>query len=179
MRYLKKVLNKSIIVTLYLQIFRNGCFWNKRKWFSMKQKLFPNGNGALDVVEQLPWAKNTQKFQNQKLFQSFSNTGSRSRSKPKETLHKSSNTMFRYTGYSQKTEHLEKPLHTNRSQINTSMFVTWLKPSRGKQSMALAKQLLGAIYYAKEIKLHELLIIDQLAKDPICSLNRDHRPIGC
>ena len=30
--------------------------------------------------------------------------------------------------------------------------------------MTLAKQLLGAIYYAKEIKLHELLIIDQLAK---------------
>ena len=31
----------------------------------------------------------------------------------------------------------------------------------------------------KERKLHELLIIDQLAKDPLCSLNRDHRPIGC
>ena len=26
------------------------------------------------------------------------------------------------TGYSQKTEHLEQPLHTNRSQINTPMF---------------------------------------------------------
>ena len=38
---------------------------------------------------------------------------------------------------------------------------------------------LGAIYYAKERKLHELLIIDPLAKDPLCSLNRDHRPIGC
>ena len=31
--------------------------------------------------------------------------------------------VFGYTGYSQKTEHLEQPLHTNRSQINTSMFV--------------------------------------------------------
>ena len=40
--------------------------------------------------------------------------------------------LFGYTGYSQNNEHLEKPLHTNRSQINTPMFVTWLKPSRGK-----------------------------------------------
>ena len=36
---------KSITVTLYLQICRNGCFWSKRKWFSVKRKLFPNGNG--------------------------------------------------------------------------------------------------------------------------------------
>ena len=34
-------------------------------------------------------------------------------------------------GTSQKTEHLEQPPHTNRSQINTPLFVTWLKPSRG------------------------------------------------
>ena len=47
--------------------------------------------------------------------------------------------MFGYTGYSQKTEHLKQPLHTNRSQINTPMFVTWLKPSRGKQSMTPTK----------------------------------------
>ena len=64
-------------------------------------------------------------------------------------------------------------------KINTLMFVTWLKPSRGKHSTAPAKQLLGATYYAKEIKLHELLIIDQLAKNPLCSLNRDLRPIRC
>ena len=44
--------------------------------------------------------------------------------------------LFRYTRYSQKTEHLEQPLHTNESQIYTPMFITWLKPSRGKQSMA-------------------------------------------
>ena len=44
--------------------------------------------------------------------------------------------------------------------------------------MAPAKQLLGAIYYAQERKLHELLIIDQLAKDPLCPLNRDHRELG-
>ena len=92
---------------------------------------------------------------------------------------KISDTMFGYTRYSQKTEHLEQPLHTNISQINTLMFVTWLKTSRGKQSMAPAKQLLGAIYYAKERNLHELIIIDQPAKDPLCSLNKDHRPIGC
>ena len=36
MRDLKK--NKSVTVTLYLQICRNGCFWNKRKQFSMKTK---------------------------------------------------------------------------------------------------------------------------------------------
>ena len=54
MRDLKKKLNKSVTVTLYLQICRNGCFWIKQKWFSVKQKLFPNGNGALDAMEQLP-----------------------------------------------------------------------------------------------------------------------------
>ena len=43
--------------------------------------------------------------------------------------------------------------------------------------MTPTKQLLGAIYYAKERKLHECLIIDQLAKDPLCSLNKYHRPI--
>ena len=87
--------------------------------------------------------------------------------------------MLGYIGYSQRTEHQEQPLYTNESQINTPMFITWLKPLRGKQSTGLAKYLLGAIYYAKQRKLNELLIIDQLAKDPLCSLNRDHRPIGC
>ena len=76
MRDFKK--NKSVTVTLYLHIFRNGCFWNKRKQFSMKRKLFPNGNGAPDAMEQLPQATNVQKIQNQKPFQSFSNTDSRS-----------------------------------------------------------------------------------------------------
>ena len=33
--------NKSVTVTLYLQICRNGCFWSKRKRFSVKRKLFP------------------------------------------------------------------------------------------------------------------------------------------
>ena len=145
----------------------------------MKRKLFPNENGAPDTMEQLPQAINAQKHQNQKPFQIFGNTGSRSSSKPKVFLHKRLDTIFRYTGYSQNTEHLEQPLHTNRSQINTPMFVTWLKPSRWKQSMTPSKQLLGEIYYAKEIKLHELLIIDQLAKDPPCSLNRYQGPIGC
>ena len=28
--------NKSVTITLYLQICRNGCFWNKRKQFLMK-----------------------------------------------------------------------------------------------------------------------------------------------
>ena len=144
----------------------------------MKRKIFPNGNGAPDAMEQVPQAKNAQKIQNQKPFQSFGNTGSKSISKLKAALHKSYDTMFGYTGYSKKTEHLQQPLHTNISQINTPMFVMWLKPSRGKQSTAPAKQLLGAIYYAKERKLHELLIINQLAKDPLCSLNIDHRPIG-
>ena len=54
MRDLKKYLNKSVTVTLYLQIFQNVCFWIKRKWFSVKQKLFPNGNSASDAMEQLP-----------------------------------------------------------------------------------------------------------------------------
>ena len=46
MRDLKK--NKSVTVISYLQICRNGCFWNKQKQFSMKKKLFPNGNSAMD-----------------------------------------------------------------------------------------------------------------------------------
>ena len=60
MRDLKK--NKSVTITLYLQICRNGCFWNKRKWFSVKRKLFPNGNDAVDVMQQLPQARNVQKI---------------------------------------------------------------------------------------------------------------------
>ena len=123
---------------LFLQICRNGCFWSKRKRFLVKWKLFPNGNDTPNVMEQFPQATNAQKIQNQKPFQNVSNTGSRSWSKPKATLHKHSDTMFKYAGYSQKTEHLQKSLHTNRSQINTPMFVTWLKPSRGKQSTAPA-----------------------------------------
>ena len=47
--------------------------------------------------------------------------------------------LYRYTRYSKKTKHLKMPLHTNRSQINTLMFVTWLKPLRGKQSTAPTK----------------------------------------
>ena len=138
-RYERFKKKKLVTVTLYLQICQNECFWNKRKQFSMKRKLFPNGNGAPDAMEQLPQAKNAQKIQNQKPFQIFGNTDSRSRSKPKAALHKSSDTMFEYTKYSQKTEHLKQLLHTNRSQINTPMFVTWSKPSRGKQSTAPAK----------------------------------------
>ena len=46
--------NKTVTVTLYLQICRNGCFWSKRKRFSVKRKLFPNGNGAPNAMEQLP-----------------------------------------------------------------------------------------------------------------------------
>ena len=67
MRDLKKI-NKSVIVTLYLQICQDGCFQNKRKWFSVKRKIFPNGNGAPDAMEQLPQATNAQKNQNQKPF---------------------------------------------------------------------------------------------------------------
>ena len=61
MRDLKKQ-NKSVTVTLYLQICRYGCFWIKQKRFSMKRKLFPNGNDATDAMEHLPWATNAQKL---------------------------------------------------------------------------------------------------------------------
>ena len=44
----------------------------------MKQKLFPNGNDAPNVKEQLSQAKNAQKIQKQKPFQTFGNIGSRS-----------------------------------------------------------------------------------------------------
>ena len=62
MRDLKKKLNKSVTVTLYLQICQNGCFWNKQKWFLVKRKLFQNGNSAPDAMEQLPWATNAWKI---------------------------------------------------------------------------------------------------------------------
>ena len=61
-KYERFTKNKSVTVTLYLQICRNGCFLNKRKWFSVKRKLFSNGNGAPDAMEQLPHAKNAQKI---------------------------------------------------------------------------------------------------------------------
>ena len=56
------------------------------KWVFLEQmgtvfgekKLFPNGNGTLDTMEQLPQDKNAQKIHNQEPFQSFDNTGSRS-----------------------------------------------------------------------------------------------------
>ena len=51
MRDLKKNLNKSVTVTLYLQICRNGCFWSKQKWFLVKQKLFTNGNDTPGAME--------------------------------------------------------------------------------------------------------------------------------
>ena len=100
----------------------------------MKRKLFPSGNGAMDTMEHHPQATNAQKP-----FQSFDNNSSRSRSQPKATLHKRSNTMFGYTRYSQNTEHFEKSLHTNESYINIPMFATCLKPLRGKQSTTPTK----------------------------------------
>ena len=60
MRDLQK--NKFVTVTLYLQICRNECFWIKQKQFSMKRKLFANGNDTLDTMEQLPQATNAQKL---------------------------------------------------------------------------------------------------------------------
>ena len=50
MRDLKKI-NKSVTITLYLQIYQNGCFWIKWKQFSVKQKLFPNGNDVPNAME--------------------------------------------------------------------------------------------------------------------------------
>ena len=50
-KYERFTKNKSVTVTLYLQICRNGCFWRKQKWFSVKQKLFPNGNDTPDAME--------------------------------------------------------------------------------------------------------------------------------
>ena len=42
--------NKSVTVTLYLQICRNGCFWSKQKRFSLKQNYFP-----METVLQTQW----------------------------------------------------------------------------------------------------------------------------
>ena len=114
MRYLKKI--KQIRhCKIIPSDFPKLVFLEQMKIVFDGTKTTPNGNGAPNAMEQLPQAKNVQKIQYLKLFQSFDNTSSRSRSKPKAALHKRSDTMFGYTGYSQKTGHLEKPLHTNRS----------------------------------------------------------------
>ena len=69
------------------------------KWRSGRNGIAPIGQKCIENPET-------------KTFQSFGNIGSRSISKPKAALHKSSDTMFRFTFYSQKIEHLEQPLHT-------------------------------------------------------------------
>ena len=158
---------------------RNGCFQIKRKWFSMKRKLFPNGNGSMDAMEQLPQPKNVQKIQNHKPFQSFGNTGSRSRSQTEVSLHKRSDTMFGYTGYSQKDEHLEQPLpqidHRSTHRFFDVVKTLERETVHGPNQIDTWSNLL-----CKRKKVtNELLIIDQLAKDPPCSLNSDHGPIRC
>ena len=50
-KYERFTKNKSVTVTLYLHICRNGCFWIKRKCFLMKRKLFLNGNDVSDAME--------------------------------------------------------------------------------------------------------------------------------
>ena len=59
---------KSVTVTLYLQICQNGCFWNNWKWFSVKKKLFPNGNDTSDAMEQLTQAKKHKKSRTKNPF---------------------------------------------------------------------------------------------------------------
>ena len=84
-----------------------------------------------------------------------------------------------YTWYSQKDEHLEQPLtkidhrstHRCFDVVKTLERETVHDPSKiANWSNLLCKR--------KKVT-NELLIIDQLANDPSCSLNRDNGPIGC
>ena len=87
--------------------------------------------------------------------------------------------MFGYTGYSQKTEHLEQPLtqtdHRSTHQCFDVVKTLEKETVHGPSQIATWSNLL-----CKRKKVtNELLIIDQPAKDPPFSLNRDHGTIGC
>ena len=95
------------------------------------------------------------------------------------TLHKHSDTMFGYTGYFQNTENLEKPLtqidHRSTHRCFDVVKTIERETVHGPNQIATLNNLLCKI---KKVT-NELLIIDKLAKDPPCSLNRDIGPIGC
>ena len=87
--------------------------------------------------------------------------------------------LFGYTRYSQKTEHLEKPLtqidHRSTRRCFDVVKTIERETVHGPSQIATWSNLLCKI---KKVT-NELLINDQLAKDPPCSLNRDHGPIIC
>ena len=177
MRFKKK--SKYVTVTLYLQICRNGYFWSKRKWFSVNENCF-----QMETVVGMQWnsshrpqihkksrTRNPFKVsatpvpyldQNQKrLFIKDLIPCSSTQGTPKRP-----NTFKnRFTQIDHRSTHrcfdmvktLERETVHNPSQIDT-----W--------SNLLCKR--------KKVT-NELIIIDQLAKDYPCSLNRDHGPIGC
>ena len=123
--------------------------------------------------------KNAQKFQNHKPFRSFGNTGSRSRSQTEAALHKCSDTMFGYTGYSQKTKHQEQPL-TQTYHRSTHRYFDMVKTLERETVHGPSQIATWSNLLCKRNKVrNELVIIDQLANVPPFSLNRDHGPIGC
>ena len=129
MRDLKKQIRHCNIIPSYLPkwVFleqTETVFGETKTIFQWKRRYGHNGTTPTShKYTKNPKPKTLSKFR-QHQFQILIKTG--------VALHKHSDTMFGYTGYSQKNEHLEQLLHTNRSHINTLMFVTWLKPSRGK-----------------------------------------------
>ena len=69
-------------------------FLDQTKMVFGEKKLFPNGNGALDAMEQFPQATNAQKLQNHKTFQNFSNTVLRPGNSQETTARDSPQSMF-------------------------------------------------------------------------------------
>ena len=101
--------------------------------------------------------------------------------------------VFGYIGYSLKTEHQEHPL--TKTYFGTFSYKAILDPKfplMTHRCFDMVKTLEREIVhgtnqidtwsnlFCKKNKVtNELLIIDKLAKDPPCSLNRDHGPIEC
>ena len=109
----------------------------------------------------------------------FRQHGSRSRSQTEVALHKRSDTMFEYTGYYQKTEHQEQPL-TQTDHRSTQQYFDVIKTLKRETVHGPSQIATWSNLLCKRKKvINELFIINQLAKDPPCSLNKDHGPIGC
>ena len=87
--------------------------------------------------------------------------------------------MFGYTGYSQKTEHLEQPLTLTDHRSTHQCFdvVKTLEREAVHDPSQIATW--GNLLCKRKKFANELLIINQLAKDPPCYLDKYHGPIGC
>ena len=70
---------------------------------------------------------------------------------------------------------------TTRSQINTPVFLTWLKPSKRETVHGLSQRGYYRQFINQRMKIYIsfLSCTDYPNNDPPCALNRTHGPIGC